>query len=88
MAGGVYLASLISKQTGELKRKRTMKPHHIILAWLGKPQNQAFNMVKNKAVQILSTVVMQAIGEIYEDVDVWLRTPRSSRLAERQSTSA
>lgn len=56
-------------------------------------QQQAFKIAKARAVQILGPVVMQALGEIYGDVDLWITTKieqacREAKLAGAADTAA
>lgn len=56
-------------------------------------QQHAFDMAKDRAVQIIGPAVMQALGEIYGDVDVWLTTKieqacRNAKNAESVDTTA
>lgn len=100
MGSGVYLATLICRQTNEIQQRTDNETatHFIKLsgeavaqavAYVAQTyadelkkagtfdkeaQQHAFDMAKDRAVQIIGPVVMQALGEIYGDVDVWLTT--------------
>lgn len=114
MAGGVYLASLISEQTDELQQRTDNETaaHFIKLAGEAvaqavayvaqtyadelkksgtfdkEAQQRAFNMAKDRAVQILGPAVMQALGEIYGDVDVWITTKIEKACREAKNAGA
>lgn len=56
-------------------------------------QQQAFEIAKARAKQILGPAVMQALGEIYGNVDVWITTKieqvcREAKLAGAADTAA
>lgn len=51
-------------------------------------QQHAFNMAKDRAVQILGPAVMQALGEIYGDVDVWIATRIEQACREAKNAGA
>lgn len=43
-------------------------------AFTKEKQIEAFNIAKNKAMEIMSDAALEAINDIYGDLDVWLET--------------